>query len=337
MTRVSTAIINWNNRQHVVQCLVSLLAQQNVELDVVVLDNGSVDGSAELIEQEFPHVRLIRNGRNLGFAAAHNIGFRETTGDWHLVLNSDVVLEPDYVIKLLEVGEHDSRTAALSGKLLRFENAGERNIIDSAGIEMYASRRVWDRGAGEPDEGQYDSERRVFGCCAAAGLYRRTSLLEIAPDGEIFPEIYFAYYEDVDLAWRLNRHEWSSLYVPSAVGRHVRGGSTKGSTTTRRLVFRNRYVLLARNDSLRDMLADTEPIFLFECVQLLRLFRYPRLIACIPEILSRVRAALRQRRELSKSGERFELHSFRALISPGSGIVTWMRRASQRRRDLGEI
>src|SRR6185503_14828369 len=102
--------------------------------------------------------------------------------------------------------------------------------------------------------------QEVFGCCGAAALYRRSALFEMAPNGEIFPEIYFAYYEDVDLAWRMNLSGWRAVYVPSATAKHVRGGSTRGSAVTRRLVFRNRYILLARNDRLSEIVKSRWPI-----------------------------------------------------------------------------
>ena len=327
MTRVSAAVINWNNREYILGCLRSLLAQTNVELDVVILDNGSTDGSVELIESEYPRLRVIKNGKNLGFAAAHNIGFRETSGEWHLVLNSDVVLQPNYIGSLISAASHDRQIGAAGGKLLRFELSLGEPVIDSVGIEMFASRRVWDRGTGEIDRGQYEVEQRVFGCCAAAALYRREAMMSIAPDGEIFPEIYFAYYEDVDLAWRMNERGWSCLYVPTAVGRHVRGGSTTGSATTRRLVFRNRYVLMVRNDSLSGLLRNAGPVIAVESAQLLRLIKYPNLLLQIPRIVAAATRALKQRHQMKQAGRRFGMQDFEHLVSRGSGVLHWIRKS----------
>ena len=323
--KVSAAVINWNNREHILPCLTSLFEQRRVELQVVVLDNASVDGSVELIERAFPGITIVRNARNLGFAAAHNIGFRRTIGEWHLVLNSDVVLDPDYVARLLDAAEDRPRIGALSGKLLRFGQRDGRDVIDSVGIEMFSSRRVWDRGTGESDQGQYDDMQQVFGCCAAAALYRRSTMNEVAPDGEIFPESYFAYYEDVDLAWLMNRRGWQSWYVPAAIGRHVRGGSTKGSATTRKLVFRNRYRLMIRNDRWRDVLRDAASVLIFELAQVLRLMRYPALLAEIPSLVSTIRSALRERRNLKRRRESFGLSDLRALVTRGSGVRQWLR------------
>ncbi len=323
--KISAAVINWNNREHIVPCLTSLVEQSGVELEVVVMDNASVDGSAELAEQHFPGIRIIRNARNLGFAAAHNIGFRKTFGEWHLVLNSDVVLDPNYVSCLLAAAKDRPQIGALSGKLLRFEQRKSLDVIDSVGIEIFASRRVWDRGTGELDQGQHGKARRVFGCCAAAALYRRSAMNDIAPDGEIFPTSYFAYYEDVDLAWRMNLHGWHSWYVPAAIGRHVRGGSTKGSATTRKLVFRNRYLLMIRNDKWRDIGRNIGSVLAFELAQLLRLVRYPALFAEIPSLVGTIRVAACERRALKRRGETFGLSGLDALVTRGSGVRQWLR------------
>jgi GT2 family glycosyltransferase len=328
MIRVSVSVINWNNRDHILACLDSLFCQQGITLDVVMLDNGSSDGSCELVRQRFPELRVIENGRNLGFAAAHNIGYRATMGEWHLVLNSDVMLAPDYVIHLLNAGASHPSVGATSGKLLRFETADGHNIIDSVGIEIFESRRVWDRGTGELDRGEHEQSRQVFGCCGAAALYRRAMLEQLALDGEIFPEIYFAYYEDVDLSWRMNLAGWQCLYVPQAVGRHVRGGSTRGSTVTRRLVFRNRYVLLARNDRHSELLHHIGPVLRLEVFQLFRVFRHPSLILQLPDVLRSVIRAWRQRKSMKHNGRTaFGLSALNHLVSPGAGLKGWFKQA----------
>lgn len=325
---VSAAVINWNNRDYIIACLDSLFKQHGVSLDVVLLDNGSTDGSVELVRRHFPDMRIIENGRNLGFAAAHNIGYRATSGDWHLVLNSDVALRPDFLSRLLGICARDDSIGAASGKLLRFETTNGNNIVDSVGIEIYQSRRVWDRGTGEPDRGQYDLERQVFGCCGAAALYRRAALMKLVPDGEIFPEIYFAYYEDVDLAWRMNLAGWRSMYVPDAVGRHVRGGSTKGSAITRRLVFRNRYILLARNDSLSEHIRCAGSVLSYEVLQLLRMIRHPSLILRLPDVILSFVRALAQRRRMKREGrDSFGLSTLSKLVTKGSGIKGWLRQS----------
>ena len=258
------------------------------------------------------------------------IGFRATTGDWHLVVNSDVILNSDYVRHLLDVCATDAKVSSASGKLLRFSRTGDDDIIDSTGIEIYQSRFVWDRGTREPDRGQFEQVEQVFGCCGAAALYRRAALSHVAPDGGIFPEIYFAYYEDVDLAWRLNLAGWRCLYVPQAVARHARGGSTRGSATTRRWVFRNRYVLLARNDRLSEMIRAPRPILSFEGIQLLRLIRYPGLILRVPGIIWSVVRAFAQRRAMKQSGRRdFGLSKVPDMVSPGSGVHVWLRHSRQ--------
>jgi GT2 family glycosyltransferase len=325
---ISVSVINWNGRDCIERCLESLLAQTGVALDVVVLDNGSTDGSLDVVRARFPNLKIIANGRNLGFAAAHNKGFRATRGEWHFVLNQDVYLAQDYLQKLMEATATDARIGAAAGKLWRLETSGGHKILDSCGIEMFAGRRVWDRGTGEMDHGQYDESCDVFGCCAAAAIYRRTMLEQIARDGEVFGEIFFAYYEDADLAWRMNAAGWRSLHVPQATASHVRGGSTQGSKITRQLVFRNRYLLLARNDAWRDLLRDASAILVFEAVQLLRLIRYPYLFSGILEFWKRWPRALRERHAMRMAWRlHFGLRDLRKFIVPGSGIRRWIAQA----------
>jgi GT2 family glycosyltransferase len=336
---VSVSVINWNGRDCLERCLESLLAQTGVALDVVVLDNGSTDGSLDLVRTRFPQFKIIANGRNLGFAAAHNQGYRATHGEWHFVLNQDVYLAPDYLQKLLEAAATDARIGAAAGKLWRLETRDGRKTLDSCGIEMFAGRRLWDRGTGEVDHGQYDEPCDVFGCCAAAAIYRRAMLERIARDGEIFGELFFAYYEDADLAWRMNAAGWRSVHVPQATASHVRGGSTKGSKITRQLVFRNRYLLLARNDAWRDLLRDAPAILVFEAVQLLRLFRYPYLFGSVGEFWKRLPRALRERRAMKAAWRlRFGLRDLRKFIVRGSGVRRWIAQAkTDSARKDGEI
>jgi GT2 family glycosyltransferase len=323
--RISASVINWNNRDCIVRCLNSLFLQAGVELDPVLIDNGSQDGSLDLVREHFPNIKIILAGTNLGFSAAHNLGYRATKGEWHFVLNSDVELEKDYLLKCAEAGA-DSGVGSVTGKLLRFEQVNGQNIIDSAGIEMFASRRVWDRGAGQIDHGQFDKQEEVFGSCGAAAIYRRSMLEQISPDGEIFAEVFFAYYEDVDLAWRIAEAGWRHIYQPAAQAKHVRGGSTKGSATTRKLVFCNRYVLLARNESFSSSIRNIGPILFFEIFQCLRVCRYPSLILSIPHLIRSVARALRERKAMKQDGRHFGLGSSRKFLVSGAGISSWLKR-----------
>ena len=290
--KVAAAVVTWNSLQDIPACLDSLLKQTFRLSTIVVVDNASTDGTADLVSSKYPGVLLLRQNRNAGFARGNNIGMAVVEADWILTLNPDAYIDSEYVSKLLKYAENRPRIGALTGKLLSVDGT----LIDSAGIEIYQSRRVRDRGHGLPDEGAWDVAEQVFGVCAAAGLYRREMLNDVSPDGEIFPERFFSYYEDADLAWRAWRRNWAAWYVPEAVGWHRRGGSPVGSRFSRYLTHRNRLWLIARNEPLCNPLGYPIPFIKHEFLMLLRMLRYPYLFKATLAALCGLPAALKYRR-----------------------------------------
>ena len=287
--KVAAVVVTWNSRQDIPACLDSLISQTFPLSDIVVVDNASTDGTADLISSDYPQVRLLRQSRNEGFARGNNCGIAAVEADWILTINPDAYIDPDYVTKLLNYAENRPRIGALTGKLLSVDG----RAIDSAGIEIYQSRRVKDRAHGLMDDGAWDAAERVFGVCAAAALYRREMLEDVAPDGVIFAESFFSYYEDADLAWRAWRRDWEAWYVPEAVGWHRRGGSPVGSRFSRYLTHRNRLWLIARNEPLCRLMGYPLPFFTHEFFMFLRMLRYPYLFKAtyeawrgLPEALS---------------------------------------------------
>ena len=247
---VSAVIINWNGGEMVAGCLRSLLAQSHQPIERVVVDNGSTDGSVARLGEQDDRLRVISNPENRGFAAAANQGIAATSGDWILLLNQDVVLELDYVARLLKIGQRDPTIGALTGKLLRQPSvaAGPR-VVDSAGHILYRNGWAANRGEGLPDQPEWDQAVEVFGVSAAAALYRR-SMVEAVSESSArpFDERFFAYIEDVDLDWRARLLGWKAWYVP-AVAWHVRGASgVRRQPSTLRRILRNRLLLVANND-----------------------------------------------------------------------------------------
>lgn len=222
---VSVVITTYNSANSIEACLSSLFAQRYQPLEIVVIDNASSDQTRELLNQFRNRIQIVLNQQNVGFAAAQNQGFSQAHGDWLLSLNPDVILNPDFIAKLIAASAQDPKIGTLCGKLLRWlPGTGEErsNIIDSAGIYFTRTLRHFDRGAEEPDEGQYDRSEYVFGATGAAALYRREMIRDVSVEGQFFDEDFFAYREDADLAWRAQLMGWKCLYVPSAVGWHIR-------------------------------------------------------------------------------------------------------------------
>ncbi len=286
--RVSIQIVTWNSRKFLKDCLDSVFAQTYPNFSVLVVDNASDDGSAEFVKENYPprvgligkignlirgnpDIYVMQNVKNLGFARAHNQGFAISQADFILVLNPDVILEPDFLEKLVKStekqaqnGKESKRLGSLGGKMLKvrlgdveLDEKITTKIIDSTGLKIFRNRRVIDRGEGEKDKGQYDKKNKVFGISGACVLYNRAMLEDLKlplPDGrfEYFDEDFFAYKEDVDLAWRANLFGWLAVYVPEAGAYHFRGGAPVNQRFSQShwvnfFSYRNHLWMLAKN------------------------------------------------------------------------------------------
>ena len=237
---IAAVAVGWNGRRDLEAALASLVAQTLPPAEVVVVDNGSVDGSAEWLAER-TDLRLVRNPRNLGFAVAANQGIAATSAELVLLLNQDVVLDPHFLEAAAARIASRPRVGAVAPRLRR------DGVLDSTGHLLHRSLWVSNRGSGEPDDGRYGKGEEVFGVSAAAALYRREMLEDVALDGEVFCARFFAYLEDVDLDFRARWRGWSCWYEPLAVAYHARGGSGLHRTAAiERHVLANRFLLLER-------------------------------------------------------------------------------------------
>lgn len=239
-TLVDVVIANWNGRSHLERCLEALSHQTLRAFQVVVVDNASTDGSVEMIQQRFPAVRVIANAANRGFAAANNAGIGAGTAPFVATLNNDTEPRPEWLERLLGSMLSDETVGMAASKMLFAHRPG---MINSAGIALDAAGIAWDRQGGERDRAG-DAVEEVFGPCAGAALYRRAMLAEIG----LFDEEFFAYLEDVDLAWRGRLAGWRCLYVPSAVVLHVHSATgVEGSPFKSYHLGRNKLWCIVKN------------------------------------------------------------------------------------------
>ena len=237
---VSVVVVNWNRRDLLAACLESLRAQTWQDFEIIVVDNGSSDGSADWVAREWPGAVLIRNPDNRGFCGANNQGIRLARAPWVALLNNDAEAEPRWLEALLEAGEQSPDIGMVACKIVSHDDP---RVIDKVGHLIYPDGQNRGRGSGAIDRGQFDRVEEVAWPDGAAAIYRKAMLDEIG----LFDEDFFAYADDADLGLRGRLAGWRCLYTPHAVVRH-RLGSTLGRHSRRRLflIERNRIWLVAK-------------------------------------------------------------------------------------------
>ena len=333
--RVTACIVTYNSERFLQRCLDALRAQTRRPTRVLVWDNASRDQSAGLAEQLGASV--IRAPENVGFAQAANELIQRTTTPYVLLLNPDVYLHPYYVEELEEAASADPTIGSGTGKLIRPARPGEIPILDSTGHVLHRNRVATNRGENEPDRGQYDGERDVFGVCAAAALYQRAMLDDVRLGDEYFDSTFFVYLEDVDLDWRARLRGWKACYVPTAVAEHERGhrgARHKQSTLEIRHSLKNRYLMMLRNDGPAELLPDLGAILFTEVLRLFdyalsnpaALAGYARALRYLPHAVA-TRRQIQGRRLVNGAALRSWLQPYpftrrlRRRLSRGSGVA----------------
>jgi GT2 family glycosyltransferase len=246
VVRVSAIVICWNPGPRVDACLGALRDQDHDDLEVIVVDNASTDGTAALVASRHPWAKLVANGENRGFAGAANQGFDLAGGDAIMTVNPDVIASTSFVGGLAAALERWHDAGSVAGLLVRPDGT-----VDSAGHQIFHPRLFRNRGEGEVATAVADSGW-VFGTTGAAALYRRIALEDAAahdPARRPWDEGCFAFWEDVDLDWRLARLGWGCWFEAGAVATHERGVARRSATAfVEELNWRNRFRVIWRND-----------------------------------------------------------------------------------------
>lgn len=242
---VSLIIPTWNGKERLLRCLESIDQQTYEGFTTIVVVNGSQDGTLEILSRR-SGLKIISNNQNRGFAGAINQGISESRSEYIGVLNDDAFPEPGWLEALVKTMEDDPRIGSCAS-LMVFEH--QPNVVQSAGISMDRAAIAWDRLRGQlVDEAGESCE--VFGASAGAALYRRAMLEEIG----LFDERFFAYLEDVDLAWRAQIAGWRCQYVPQAVVRHqVSASFGEDSPLKKQLKARNKVWMVVKNAPAVDL------------------------------------------------------------------------------------
>jgi len=252
---VTVIVPNWNGFKFIGPCLKSLYKSLYKNYEVVVVDNGSSDGSVEFIEENYPDAKLVKLKKNIGFAGACNRGIKESSGDYIFLVNNDVEVEPDYIKELAAFLEENQGYSMATGKMLKYY---KRSYFDAAGDCLSVSGAPTNRGHDSEDQGQFDKPEDVFGVCAGASLYRRSLFDEIG----YFDEDFFAYIEDVDLDIRSLLAGHKAKYL-SRVRCYHHGGATIGALSPRHVFFtnRNKIFLIIKNFKLNWIITHFTEIF----------------------------------------------------------------------------
>lgn len=247
---VSIVIVNFNGRNFLSRCLSSVLKTNYPNFEVIIVDNGSTDGSAELVQRcfQYNNIRIIRNSRNLGFAEGNNIGARAAKGEYVVFLNNDTEVDAEWLKELVTVMESDEAIAAAQSKLLSFD----RKTIDSTGDFINFLGMGWMRGRGEEDKGQYDKIGEIFSARGAGMIVRKQILREIG----CFDSDFFMICEDVDLGWRIRLNGYKVVFVPKSVVYHFGSGTRKKFERAAESYYyntRNGISMLIKNYDLKNL------------------------------------------------------------------------------------
>jgi len=236
---VSVVIPNWNGAHHLCGCLESLRRQTLREFEVIVADNGSTDGSLDLLARDYAEVRVLSLGENRGFAGACNAGVRAAQGAFVALLNNDTEADAQWLSEVVAAFRRHPEAGLIASKMLLFDR---RDTFHTAGDFYRVDGIPGNRGVWQRDEGQYDSEEPVFSACGGSAAYRKAMLEQVG----LLDEDFFYSCEDVDLAWRAQLAGWQCIYAPRAIVYH-KLSATGGGTTASFYDGRNFIYLLVKN------------------------------------------------------------------------------------------
>ncbi len=246
--KVAVVILNWNGVDHLRQFLPSVLSSIWPQLDIVVGDNASTDGSVDFIKREYPTIRIIQNDQNYGFTGGYNRVLEQVDADYYILLNSDVEVLPNWIAPMISLMESDPMIAAAAPKIKSyaqksyFEHAGAAGgFIDSFGYIFCRGRLFYEI---EEDKGQYGQSGEVFWASGAAMFIKR----HCWDEANGFDDSFFAHMEEIDLCWRLKNKGYKVMYCAESEIFHLGGGTLNVENPFKTyLNFRNNLSLLKKN------------------------------------------------------------------------------------------
>lgn len=258
---VSIIIVNWNGKKFLKKCFSSLEKINYPNYEIILVDNGSTDGSVEYIKKNFPQVKIIQNKENLGFAEANNIGYQQAKGKYILLLNNDTEVTPDFLNRLVTVLKSDEKIGVVQPKILlssqpsKIETVG--SYLTSTGFLYHFG---WEKDAKKP---KYNLRQEIFSARGACMLIKK----EVVEKVGLFDKDFFAYFEETDFCWRTWLAGYKIIYVPNSVICH-KGGGTASRISLPFIdyhSFKNRICTLIKNLELKNLLKIL-PLHLLLCL-----------------------------------------------------------------------
>lgn len=262
---ISIIIVGYKSKKYLDACFRSIQHQSFYspsKVEVIFINNGSFDGSISLIQRSYRWVSTVRNMKNVGVAVALNQGVKYSAGKYVLIMNPDVILEKDYLEKAYKKMEHDSKIAAIGGKIYRydFNQSGKTEFFDTVGTFSVVDREILS-ARGVRDEGQLESSEQIFAIRNICAMYRKSALEDIKVEDEYFDENFFLYLEDIDACWRLNLYGWDVFFLPALVSYHLvdtmkKKGLAEQQKRERRAFIKNERLMTIKNEFILTVLRD---------------------------------------------------------------------------------
>ncbi len=298
MSKVAVQLLSWNGEKYLRLVLGSLAKQTCGDFELLIFDNASTDNSVAIIEEalkNFPRPsRLIKSDANLGFSGGHNKLFGMTESEYVFCVNQDAVPSPDYLERIVEFLDKTPNVGSAAGVLRR-----EDGSVDSAGL-----KKNWYEKVSDITSAPIAPETRVFGASGALAVYRRQAAIDASHDGRLFDESFFAYKEDVDLAWRLGKFGRASYVIGAAHAVHERGfgANKKGKAAyyeKQKLSSRNHLLTLVKDLPAAEFWR-LPPVVVYELLKLAYLaVVVPKALGYVPEFFRLLPKTLKNRKVIA--------------------------------------
>jgi len=245
---ISIIIVNWNTKNLLISCIDSIYNNiSNLHFEIIVVDNGSQDGSITAVKEKYPNIILIANNKNLGFAVANNMAFKLMKGKYALLLNTDCILTKGAIEELFNFMEKHPEAGICCGQLLNMDGSKQNSFSSFPSIFFYLINEsllkfIWPSKFPSKYK-SYSFPIKVDSCIGACMLIRKKALKDVG----YFDEDYFFFFEETDMAYRMKKKGWEIYFIPSAYIYHAQGKSVGAKPYSRMMFYKSRYIFFKKH------------------------------------------------------------------------------------------